>query len=81
MLLQAYHVNEDKDQYIRFVINPKILLEHLCLACRSLHLSEHVKVFEELLAEEDYGSEKVKGYIHTLQALLAHPEGEPVEKV
>ena len=81
MLLQAYHVNEDKDQYIRFVINPKILLEHLCLACRSLHLSEHVKVFESLLAEEDYGSEKVKGYINTLQTLLARPEGEPLENV
>ena len=81
MLLQAYHVNEDKEQYIRFVINPKILLEHLCLACRSLQLSEHVKVFEQLMAEEDYSSETVKGYINTLQVLLARPEGKSLEEV
>ena len=81
MLLQAYNVNNDADQFIRFVINPKILLEHLVIACRSLHLLEHVKIFEDLLKEEDFESEKVKGAIKMLQTLLAQNEGEPLEKV
>ena len=81
MLLQAYNVNEGTEKYIRFVINPKILLEHLCLACRSLNLTEHVKVIEELLTEEDFGSAKVKSYINTLQVLLAAPEGKTLEEV
>jgi len=81
MLLQAYNVNNDADQFIRFVINPKILLEHLVIACRSLHLSEHVKIFEALLKEEDFESDKVKGAIQMLQALLAQNEAEPLEKV
>ena len=81
MLLQAYNVNNDADQFIRFVINPKILLEHLVIACRSLHLSEHVKIFEDLLKEEDFESEKVKGAIRMLQTLLAQNEGERLEKV
>ena len=81
MLLQAYNVNNDADQFIRFVINPKILLDHLVIACRSLHLSEHVKIFEDLLKEEDFESEKVKGAIRMLQTLLAQNEGESLEKV
>ncbi|MBX2819995.1 MAG: glycosyltransferase family 2 protein [Rhodothermaceae bacterium] len=81
MLLQAYNVNNDADQFIRFVINPKILLEHLIIACRSLHLSEHVKIFEDLLKEEDCESDKVKGAIRMLQVLLAQNESEPLEKV
>lgn len=81
MLLQAYNVNGDTGQYIRFVINPQILLEHLCMACRSLNLTEHVKIFEKLLAEEDYASEKVKGYINTLQVLLSQHRGESLARV
>ena len=81
MLLQAYHVNDAADQFIRFVINPKILLEHLVIACRSLHLSEHVKIFETLLQDEDFESDKVKESINMLQALLAQPEGESLEEV
>ena len=76
MLLQAYNVNDAADQFIRFVINPKILLEHLLIACRSLHLTEHVKMFEELLRKEDFESDKVKGSINMLQTLLAKAEGE-----
>ena len=81
MLLQAYNVNNAADQFIRFVINPRILLEHLVIACRSLHLTEHVNIFEELLREEDYESGKVRGSIRLLQSLLAQAEGEPLEKV
>ena len=81
MLLQAYNVNQATNQFIRFAINPKILLEHLVIACRSLHLTEHVKMFEELLREADFESEKVKGSIKMLQSLLAQAEGESMEKV
>lgn len=81
MLLQAYHVNNTADQFIRFVINPKILLEHLLIACRSLHLTEHVKMFEDLLKEGDYESEKVKGSINILQTMLAQTEGKSFEEV
>ena len=81
MLLQAYNVNDAADQFIRFVINPKILLEHLVIACRSLHLTEHVKIFEKLLREKDFESDRVKSSIKMLQSLLAKAESEPLEKV
>ena len=71
MLLQAYNVNEQADSFVRFVINPRILLEHLSIACRSLKLYEHAKVFDVLLAEEDYESPKVKECIKLLQTVMA----------
>ena len=71
MLLQAYQVNDDEGSHIRFVINPRILLEHLSIACRSLKLHEHARVFDMLLAEETYDFAKVKECINLLQTVLA----------
>ena len=71
MLLQAYNVNRSGNGYIRFVINPRILIEHLSKACKGVGLNNHAEVFDELLRNEDYDSEKVKEYIGLLQAGLA----------
>ncbi len=76
MLLQAYNVNESADSHIRFVINPRILIEHLSRACKGVGMNSHAEIFEELLEEGDFESEKVKEYIAHLQSAFVHAESE-----
>ena len=74
MLLQAYNVNDEADSYIRFVINPRILLEHLSMACKGIGLEKHARVFDEWVATEHYDAGQVKAYIAQMQAGLAAVE-------
>ncbi len=76
MLLQAYNVNESADSHIRFVINSRILLEHLSRACKGVGMNQHAKIFDELIEDEDYDSEKVKEYIAHLQNAFVQAEAE-----
>lgn len=77
MLTQSYNVNE-ADNYIRFVINPRILLENLSSACRALNMQAHAQVFDTLCDEETYDPVRVRESIQVLQSLLARDEQAPV---
>ena len=79
MLLQAYNVNENADSHIRFVINPKVLLEHLSRACKGVGMDHHAEIFDDLIEEGKFESEKVKEYITHLQSAFIHAETELAE--
>ena len=76
MLLQAYNVNDNAENYIRFVINPRVLIEHLSRACKGVGMDSHAAVFDELIESETYDTEKVKKYIAHLQAAFVQAENE-----
>lgn len=76
MLLQAYNVNDSTENHIRFVINPRVLLEHLSRACKGIGMDRHAKVFDELVNDENIDSEKVKEYISHLQSAFIQAEAE-----
>ena len=79
MLLQAYNVNDDAGANIRFVINPPVLLEHLSRACKGVGMDHHAAIFDQLIEEGNYDSEKVKEYITHLQSAFIHAEAELAE--
>lgn len=79
MLLQAYNVNDGAGANIRFIINPKVLLEHLSRACKGVGMDSHAEIFEELIEEGIYDSEKVKEYITHLQSAFIQAEAELAE--
>lgn len=76
MLLQAYNVNDNAENYIRFVINPRVLLEHLSRACKGVGMDSHGAIFDELIESEAYDTEKVKKYIAHLQSAFVQAESE-----
>jgi len=71
MLLQSYTISEQTGAYIRFVINPSILLRHLTLACRGIGLEKQARAFEALSAEGAYDPQVVQTYITALQGAFA----------
>ncbi len=79
MLLQAYNVNDEAGANIRFVINPPVLLEHLSRACKGVGMNHHAEIFDKLIEEGNYDSEKVKEYITHLQSAFIHAEAELAE--
>lgn len=80
MLLQAYNINDNAGSNIRFVINPRVLLEHMQKACTAIGLQKHADVFGELLESGDFGSEKVKEYISKLQEGIVMAEANAVSR-
>lgn len=76
MLLQAYNVNDSADSHIRFVINPRVLIEHMSRACKGVGMNSHAEIFDDMLKEEEVDNEKVKEYISHLQSAFVNAEAE-----
>ena len=67
MLLQAFKINDAKKTPIRFVINPRVLINHVRMACRGIGLTGQASFFEQLLDQENLDINAARERISQLQ--------------